>query len=144
MKAWMVVEAKQPLQCFEIETPVPTGTQVLIETTHCGVCHSDLHFWKGQLEISECRSPQTRHTLVQRPHRSRSRLFGQIREQTYQRARNGVFQPVANPGALAHLVDPPAADHKFLKIKDCGLSRSDGALRRIDWATRLCVTMEKP
>jgi len=47
MEAWMVVEPEQPLKPLEEPTPVPTGTEVLIEVTHCGVCHSDLHFWKG-------------------------------------------------------------------------------------------------
>ena len=51
MKAWMVVAPKEPLQEFELPTPVPQGTEVLIEVTHCGVCHSDLHFWKGEYNL---------------------------------------------------------------------------------------------
>ena len=51
MKGWMVVEAKQPLEDVELPTPVPTGSEVLIEVTHCGVCHSDLHFWKGEYNM---------------------------------------------------------------------------------------------
>jgi alcohol dehydrogenase, propanol-preferring len=51
MKAWMVVEANKPLEEIELPTPVPTGTEVLIEVTHCGVCHSDLHFWKGEYNM---------------------------------------------------------------------------------------------
>jgi alcohol dehydrogenase/propanol-preferring alcohol dehydrogenase len=47
MKAWAVVEAGQPLQHIDLPTPEPTGTEVLLEVTHCGVCHSDLHFWHG-------------------------------------------------------------------------------------------------
>jgi alcohol dehydrogenase/propanol-preferring alcohol dehydrogenase len=47
MKAWAVVEAGQPLQHIDLPTPEPVGTEVLLEVTHCGVCHSDLHFWHG-------------------------------------------------------------------------------------------------
>jgi propanol-preferring alcohol dehydrogenase len=47
MKAWAVVEPGEPLQHIELPTPVPVGTEVLLEVTHCGVCHSDLHFWHG-------------------------------------------------------------------------------------------------
>jgi alcohol dehydrogenase/propanol-preferring alcohol dehydrogenase len=47
MKAWAVVEAGEPLQHIDLPTPEPIGTEVLLEVTHCGVCHSDLHFWHG-------------------------------------------------------------------------------------------------
>ena len=51
MRAWAVVEAEKPLQEIERPTPEPTGTQVLVEVTHCGVCHSDVHFWEGFLDL---------------------------------------------------------------------------------------------
>ena len=51
MKAWAVVEANAPLEELELPTPVPKGSEVLIEVTHCGVCHSDLHFWKGEYDM---------------------------------------------------------------------------------------------
>jgi alcohol dehydrogenase, propanol-preferring len=51
MRAWAVVENGQPLKELELPTPEPTGTQVLLEVTHCGVCHSDLHIWEGYYDI---------------------------------------------------------------------------------------------
>jgi alcohol dehydrogenase, propanol-preferring len=51
MRAWAVVENGAPLQEIEIPTPEPTGTQVLVEVTHCGVCHSDLHNWEGYYDL---------------------------------------------------------------------------------------------
>lgn len=51
MKGWMVVKANAPLEEIEMPTPVPQGSEVLIEVTHCGVCHSDLHFWKGEYNM---------------------------------------------------------------------------------------------
>ena len=51
MRAWAVVETEAPLQEIELPTPEPTGTQVLLETTYCGVCHSDIHIWEGRYDL---------------------------------------------------------------------------------------------
>ena len=51
MRAWAVVENGAPLQEIELPTPEPKGTEVLVEVTHCGVCHSDLHIWEGYYEL---------------------------------------------------------------------------------------------
>jgi len=51
MRAWAVIENGKPLQEIELPTPEPTGTQVLLETTYCGVCHSDLHIWEGHYDL---------------------------------------------------------------------------------------------
>lgn len=51
MKVWAVVAANAPLVELEVPTPQPQGSEVLIEVTHCGVCHSDLHFWKGEYNL---------------------------------------------------------------------------------------------
>ena len=51
MKAWAVVAHNAPLECVEMENPAPVGTEVVIEVTNCGVCHSDLHLWKGGYDL---------------------------------------------------------------------------------------------
>ena len=51
MRAWAVIENGAPLREIELPTPEPTGTQVLLETTYCGVCHSDLHIWEGKYDL---------------------------------------------------------------------------------------------
>ena len=51
MRAWAVVENGQPLKEIELPTPEPKGTEVLVEVTHCGVCHSDLHIWEGYYDL---------------------------------------------------------------------------------------------
>ena len=51
MRAWAVVENEAPLKEIELPTPEPKGTEVLLETTHCGVCHSDLHIWEGCYDL---------------------------------------------------------------------------------------------
>ena len=51
MRAWAVVENGADLQDIELPTPEPAGTEVLLEVTHCGVCHSDLHIWDGWYDL---------------------------------------------------------------------------------------------
>ena len=38
MRAWAVVKNEAPLEEIELPTPEPKGTEVLLETTYCGVC----------------------------------------------------------------------------------------------------------
>jgi alcohol dehydrogenase/propanol-preferring alcohol dehydrogenase len=51
MRCYAVTENGKPLQPMEFPTPEPVGEQVLIEVTHCGVCHSDLHIWEGGYDM---------------------------------------------------------------------------------------------
>lgn len=51
MESFSVVEHEKPLQRLTGPVPEPTGTEVLIRVTHCGVCHSDLHFWEGSYDL---------------------------------------------------------------------------------------------
>lgn len=51
MKQWAVVENDKPLVCLEGPDPVPTGRQVVVRVSHCGVCHSDLHFVHGAFDL---------------------------------------------------------------------------------------------
>ncbi|MFV0294512.1 MAG: alcohol dehydrogenase, partial [Hyphomicrobiaceae bacterium] len=40
-----------PLVAQEEPTPVPKGREVLIRTTGCGVCHSDVHLHEGNFDL---------------------------------------------------------------------------------------------
>ena len=51
MRAWAVVETGKPLQEIDMPTPEPQGAEVLLEVTHAGVCHSDLHIWEGEYDL---------------------------------------------------------------------------------------------
>jgi alcohol dehydrogenase, propanol-preferring len=51
MRAWALVDYGKPLAEIELPTPTPTGPQVLLEVTHAGVCHSDLHIWEGGFDL---------------------------------------------------------------------------------------------
>ena len=51
MKAWAVVRNSVPLELIDVPERDPVGTEVVIAVSHCGVCHSELHFWKGQYNM---------------------------------------------------------------------------------------------
>ena len=51
MKSYQVTELGQPLELVETDTPEPTGSQVLLKTIACGVCHSDVHLWHGGFDL---------------------------------------------------------------------------------------------
>lgn len=51
MKAWAVVSNGAPLEEIALPMPEPQGREILLEVTHCGVCHSDLHIWDGYYDL---------------------------------------------------------------------------------------------
>ena len=51
MKVWAVVEHSAPLHCVELPDPEPAGTEVVVDVSHCGVCHSDVHLWHGSYDL---------------------------------------------------------------------------------------------
>lgn len=53
MKAAVLVEYGQPLQMCELPIPVPEQGEVLVKLDACGVCHSDVHFWKGEHKFTD-------------------------------------------------------------------------------------------
>lgn len=78
MKAWKVVEPKAPLQLIEETTPVPVGSEVLVEVTHCGVCHSDLHFWNGEYNMGGGRSMKLSERGVTLPRAPGHEVAGRV------------------------------------------------------------------
>ena len=51
MQSYDVVEWGKPLQAALRDTPVPTGTEVLVRIQYCGVCHSDVHIRDGYFDL---------------------------------------------------------------------------------------------
>lgn len=47
MSAWAIVANNEPLQPVKQEPLHARGSEVVLEVTHAGVCHSDLHLWHG-------------------------------------------------------------------------------------------------
>lgn len=48
MLAAQLVEDSAPLALTEIPVPTPGKDEVLVKMESCGVCHTDVHFWKGE------------------------------------------------------------------------------------------------
>ena len=46
-----IVAFGSPLQEIEVPTPVPHASEVLLKVMHCGVCHSDVHFQDGFVDL---------------------------------------------------------------------------------------------
>lgn len=51
MKSYQVCACGAPLQLREEQTPQPSGTEVLLQVTAAGICHSDIHFWEGEYDL---------------------------------------------------------------------------------------------
>ena len=46
MKAIRLIEQGAPLRVEEVARPAPGAAEVLVEVAGCGVCHTDIGFWK--------------------------------------------------------------------------------------------------
>jgi len=53
LKVAQITEPNKPLKISEIDTPTPTGKQVLVKVKAVGVCHSDLHLWEGGYDTGD-------------------------------------------------------------------------------------------
>jgi D-arabinose 1-dehydrogenase-like Zn-dependent alcohol dehydrogenase len=51
MRMYQVCVCGQPLQCNEVPTPQPKGSEVLLKVLAAGVCHSDLHLADGYFDL---------------------------------------------------------------------------------------------
>ncbi len=51
MQQYQTAGPGEPLVLVESETPNPTGTEVLLKTRACGVCHSDVHLHDGVFDL---------------------------------------------------------------------------------------------
>ncbi len=51
MISYQTAKPGAPLVRVESETPQPQGTEILVKTVACGVCHSDIHMHDGVFEL---------------------------------------------------------------------------------------------
>ena len=51
MRSYAVTRFCEPLDVLDGPEPQPKGTEVVIEVTRCGVCHSDLHIHEGYYDL---------------------------------------------------------------------------------------------
>ena len=53
MRSYQIIEYGKPLEMREYPNPEPQGTEVLINVTACGVCHTDVHVWQGFFDLGD-------------------------------------------------------------------------------------------
>lgn len=51
MKQYQTTGAGTPLELIESATPEPVGSEILLRTRACGVCHSDVHLHDGEFDL---------------------------------------------------------------------------------------------
>ncbi len=51
MRSYAVKFFCSPVEPIETAEPEPKGTEVVIDVTRCGVCHSDLHLQEGYYDL---------------------------------------------------------------------------------------------
>ncbi len=51
MKAALLTKYAAPLEISEVPIPEPKPGELLVKLEACGVCHTDVHFWKGEHEL---------------------------------------------------------------------------------------------
>lgn len=81
-------EARYEIDNTTAPTPTPVGTQVLVEVSHCGVCHSDLYFQDGFYDLGggKCLSLADRGVaLPARPGPRDGRTRGGVRPRRQER-----------------------------------------------------------
>ena len=78
MKAWAVTATGQPVELIDRPDPVPTGTEVVLDVTHCGVCHSDLHFCKGEYKMGGGQIMRLVDRGVELPRAPGHEVFGRV------------------------------------------------------------------
>lgn len=67
MTSYQIVEWGAPLAANRYRTPEPTGTEVLLRVTCCGVCHSDLHIRAGYFDMGHGKQRRLRDVGVALP-----------------------------------------------------------------------------
>ncbi|MBL0374379.1 alcohol dehydrogenase catalytic domain-containing protein [Rhizobium sp. KVB221] len=57
MRAAVLTEHGKPLQIADVPRPRPGPGQILVRLQACGVCHSDVHIWKGDVTPPDVPAP---------------------------------------------------------------------------------------
>jgi D-arabinose 1-dehydrogenase-like Zn-dependent alcohol dehydrogenase len=78
MENYLIESFGQTLRYAKLETPRPTGTQVLLEVQACGVCHTDLHVWHGGYDLGGGRFLKMSDRGLKLPHTLGHETVGRV------------------------------------------------------------------
>ncbi len=80
MKRMRITNFGEELVYEDAEVSEPTGSEVLLETAACGVCHSDLHVWEGFYSFGGGKKLDVVDTGVQLPLTPGHEIVGRVRK----------------------------------------------------------------
>tara|TARA_B100000029_G_scaffold516206_1_gene627656 strand:+ start:17632 stop:18684 length:1053 start_codon:yes stop_codon:yes gene_type:complete len=78
MKAYQVTNPGDPLELHEVETPKPSGQEVLLKTISCGVCHSDVHIHEGAFDLGNGNKMELDAAGIPVPYTLGHEIFGEV------------------------------------------------------------------
>ena len=78
MKAYLLEEFGADLVERELEDPVPAGAEVLVGVISSGLCHSDLHFHEGFMDLGGGNRLDVEHIGVHLPTALGHEVYGRI------------------------------------------------------------------
>ncbi len=78
MKSYRVTRYGAALELQDDETPTPSGTEVLLRTSACGVCHSDVHLWEGYFDLGGGRRLELGHGSAEVPFTPGHEIAGEV------------------------------------------------------------------
>ena len=64
MKAAVLKKPRDRFYIEDIETPKPTGHEILVRVRAAGMCHSDIHIWEGHFGPKRVEERGVRFPLV--------------------------------------------------------------------------------
>jgi alcohol dehydrogenase/propanol-preferring alcohol dehydrogenase len=78
MDVWALTEWNTPYQKIQQPIPEPKGTEVIVKVTHCGLCHSDLHFYEGFYDMGGGKRFYVKDRGVKLPVAGGHEIFGKV------------------------------------------------------------------
>ncbi len=78
MKSYQLTAFGAPLEGREIDTPQPTGTEVLLKVRAAGICHTDLHVWEGFYDLGGGKRLNMESRGMKLPHTMGHETVGEI------------------------------------------------------------------
>jgi alcohol dehydrogenase/propanol-preferring alcohol dehydrogenase len=78
MDLWALTEWNTPYRKIQQPIPEPQGTEVVVQVTHCGLCHSDLHFYEGFYDMGGGKRFYVKDRGVKLPVAGGHEIFGTV------------------------------------------------------------------
>ena len=105
MRSHQIAQWGAPLVANDHDTPVPTGTEVLLAVDACGVCHTDLHIWDGYFDLGNGQKATIEERGVNLPFTMGHEIIGRV--------------AALGPDATGVTVDAPYVAYPWIGCGQC-------------------------